>query len=39
MKNKYLTPECEKCEHLIVRYGFCQVVRDWVNNKIKGRRG
>lgn len=25
-----LIPECKDCEHLIVRYGFCQVIEDYV---------
>ena len=25
-----MTPQCKTCEHLIERYGYCQVVEDWV---------
>lgn len=26
--------ECESCEYLIERYGFCQVVNDWVEPQL-----
>jgi hypothetical protein len=27
-------PKCEDCKYLIERYGYCNVVRDWVTKPI-----